>query len=386
MIPYGRQQISEEDIEAVVEVLRSNFLTQGDVVPKFEKAVCEYTGTSYGIAVNSGTSALHLACLALGLGEGDTLWTSPITFVASANCALYCGAKVDFVDIDPETFNMCEGALSLKLEKAEREGRLPKVVIPVHFGGLPCDMEVINQLAEKYKFHVIEDACHAIGGRYKNNPIGSCSHSVATVFSFHPVKNMTTGEGGMVVTNNRALASKIALLRGHGITRSQADMTHESDGDWYYQQIDLGFNYRMTDLQAALGISQLKRLDSFVARRHEIAELYDEGLSGVDVKSQCRTNESYSGQHLYVIRLQDNKDRKNHRLIFEELRRKGIGVNLHYIPVHMQPWYLRMGFKQGDFVESEEYYKDAISLPMYQDLSDIQVQQVIDTLKKVLND
>lgn len=384
MIPYGRQAVSDEDIKAVIEVLKSDFLTQGPVGPRFEQALCDYTGVNHAVTANSGTSALHLACRALDLGAGDILWTTPITFVASANCALYCGAKVDFVDIDPNTFNLSVDALSEKLDQAEQAGTLPKIVVPVHLCGLSCDMEAIGKLAKQYRFSVIEDASHAVGGQYQNETIGNCRYSDITVFSFHPVKTITTGEGGAALTNKSDLAEKMALLRSHGITRDSKCMTHESDGDWYYQQVELGYNYRMTDIQAALGLSQMARLDEFVQRRHEIASLYDELLRELPMTPQHRPEESYSGMHLYIIRLATEKLDKSHKQIFSELRESGIGVNLHYIPVHTQPWFQSMGFKTGDYPQAEQYYDQVISLPMFPGLSDDQVLTVVNELRNVL--
>nr|WP_298164606.1 UDP-4-amino-4,6-dideoxy-N-acetyl-beta-L-altrosamine transaminase [uncultured Pseudomonas sp.] len=385
MIPYGRQDITQADIDAVVGVLQSDFLTQGPMVPRFEQSVAQHVGAEHALAVNSATSALHIACLALGLGPGDLLWTSPITFVASANCGLYCGAQIDFVDIDLRTYNLCPQALERKLERAEREGLLPKVVVPVHLCGQPCDMQAIHALAQRYGFKVIEDASHAIGGKYQGEFIGSCRYSDITVFSFHPVKIITTAEGGMVLTNNAELANKMALLRSHGITRDPALMTHESDGPWYYQQVDLGFNYRMTELQAALGVSQMERLDEYVARRHQLARRYDELLAELPITLPWQHPNSYSGLHLYVIRLQLSRIQKAHRQVFEMLREQGIGVNLHYIPVHTQPFYQLMGFKAGDFPYAETYYSEAISLPMFQSMTYEQQDQVIDALYKVLS-
>lgn len=382
MIPYGRQDVTQADIDSVVEVLRSDFLTQGPQVPRFEQAVAQHVGAGHALAVNSATSALHMACLALGLGPGDWLWTSPITFVASANCALYCGAEVDFVDIDPRTYNLCPQALERKLEEAERNGRLPKVVVPVHLCGQPCDMQAIHGLAKRYGFRIIEDASHAIGGRYQGEFIGNCGYSDITVFSFHPVKIITTAEGGMALTNDIALADKMALLRSHGITRDPLLMTHEADGPWYYQQIDLGFNYRMTELQAALGVSQMQRLDQFVAQRHELARRYDELLADLPVVTPWQHPDSYSGLHLYVIRLKLDDIRRTHRQVFESLRAQGIGVNLHYIPVHSQPYYQRMGFQSGDFPQAEHYYAEAISLPMYYGLSETMQDTVVQALRE----
>lgn len=384
MIPYGRQDITQADIDAVVEVLQSDFLTQGPMVPRFEQGVARHVGAAHALAVNSATSALHIACLALGLGEGDRLWTSPITFVASANCALYCGAQVDFVDIDPRTYNLCPEALERKLQVAEREGVLPKVLVAVHLCGQPCDMQAISVLAKRYSFRVVEDASHAIGGKYQGEFIGNCRHSDITVFSFHPVKIITTAEGGMTLTNSAELAGKMALLRSHGITRDPAKMTHAADGPWYYQQIDLGFNYRMTELQAALGFSQLQRLDQFVARRHELAARYDRLLAALPVTTPWQHPDSYSGLHLYVVRLKLEQVGKSYREIFESLRELGIGVNLHYIPVHTQPYYQRMGFKQSDFPEAERYYAEAISLPMFQTMTDAQQDDVVVALQRAL--
>ncbi len=381
-IPYGRQDITQVDIDAVVAVLQSEYLTQGPVVPQFEREVAMWCGTAHALAVNSATSALHIACLALGLGPGDWLWTSPITFVASANCGLYCGAKVDFVDIDPRTYNMCPKALGRKLEQAEREGRLPKVLVAVHLCGQPCDMETIYSLARRYGFKIIEDASHAIGGRYQGRPIGNCEYSDITVFSFHPVKIITTAEGGMALTNNAELSDKMALLRSHGITRDPTKMTREPDGPWYYQQIDLGFNYRMTELQAALGVSQMKRLDQYVGRRHELARRYDELLANLPLTIPWQHPDSHSGLHLYVIRLQLGKISISHREVFDSLRLQGIGVNLHYIPVHTQPYFCRMGFKIGDFQMAESYYADAISLPMYSTMTEAQQDVVVAALQR----
>lgn len=384
MIPYGKQDINQADIDSVLEVLQSDFLTQGPRVPAFENKVAEHVGAKHALAVNSATSALHIACLALGLGEGDRLWTTPVTFVASANCGLYCGAKVDFVDIDPHSYNLCPRALEAKLEKAEREGQLPKVLVAVHLCGQPCDMEAIHELGQRYGFRIIEDASHAIGGTYKGEFIGSGRYSDITVFSFHPVKIVTTAEGGMALTNDKDLATRLNLLRSHGVTRDQSLMTHEPDGSWYYQQVDLGFNYRMTELQAALGVSQMDRLDAFVARRHELARRYDQLLAELPVTTPWQYPDSYSGLHLYVIRLQLGKISKSHRQVFESLREQGIGVNLHYIPVHTQPYYQAMGFVADDFPEAMAYYREAISLPMFQGLTDEQQNEVVDVLKHIL--
>lgn len=384
MIPYGRQDINQADIDAVVEVLRSDFLTQGPMVPRFEQVVSQRMGARHAVAVNSATSALHIACLALDLGPGDWLWTSPITFVASANCGLYCGAKVDFVDIDPRTYNLCPQALERKLQKAEREGRLPKIVIPVHLCGEPCDMAAIHALAQRYGFRIIEDASHAIGGRYKGEMVGNGRYSDITIFSFHPVKIITTAEGGMALTNDDALAERMALLRSHGITRDPEKMTHVADGPWYYQQIELGFNYRMTELQAALGLSQMARLDDYLARRHALSRRYDELLADQPLTLPWSHPDSHTALHLYVIRLQLGNIGKTHRQVFEALRTQGIGVNLHYIPVHTQPYYQKMGYKAGDFPEAERYYSEAISLPMYPAMSENQQDMVVDSVRKAL--
>lgn len=385
MIPYGRQSINETDIQAVVDVLQSDWLTQGPAVEYFEQAVAAYCGTARAVAVNSATSALHIACLAVGLSPGDILWTSPNTFVASANCALYCGAAVDFVDIDPCTYNISVARLEEKLELAARTNKLPKVVIPVHFAGQSCDMEAIAKLAAKYGFHIIEDASHAIGGSYKGEPIGNCRYSDMAVFSFHPVKIITTGEGGMVLTNNPKLYDRLVRLRSHGITRDPALMTEESHGPWYYQQIELGFNYRMTDIQAALGVSQMQRIDEFVARRHKLAQRYDKLLHELPLTLPWQHPDAYSAFHLYVIRLHNDKIEKSHRIVFEELRQQGILVNLHYIPVHTQPYYQSMGFKHGNFPEAERYYGEAITLPLYSSMSGEQQDFVVAALHEILS-
>jgi UDP-4-amino-4,6-dideoxy-N-acetyl-beta-L-altrosamine transaminase len=384
MIPYGRHEISEADVEAVVGVLRSDFLTQGPAVPRFETLVAEHCGARHAVAVNSATSALHLACLALGVGLGDRVWTSPITFVASANCALYCGASVDFVDIDPCTYNMSVDRLAEKLAHAEREGILPKVVIPVHLTGQSCDMDAIHALSTRYGFRIIEDASHAIGGRYRGVPIGSGRHSDITVFSFHPVKVVTTAEGGVAVTNDEDLATRMRRLRSHGVTRDAAEMTHAPDGPWYYQQIDLGFNYRLTDLQAALGASQMRRLDEFLARRHAIAQRYDEAFRDLPLTLPWQHPDSYSAFHLYVVRLKLDTMAKTHRAVFEGLRAAGVGVNLHYIPVHLQPYYQRLGFAAGSWPEAERYYAEAISLPMFAGLAEKQQEHVVATVRALV--
>lgn len=384
MIPYGRQEITESDIDAVVQVLRSDFLTQGPVVPRFEAQVATYCGTKHALAVNSATSALHIACLALELGVGDVLWTSPLTFVASANCGLYCGAAVDFVDVDPRTYNICSVALEKKLVEAERLGRLPKVLVAVHLCGQPCDMQAIFALSQKYGFRVIEDASHAIGGKYLGEPIGNCRFSDIVVFSFHPVKIITTAEGGMALTNDAELAHSMALFRSHGITRDAEHMTHAPDGPWYYQQVELGYNYRMTELQAALGCSQLERLDQYIERRHQLALRYDSLLADLPVKTPWQHPDGYSGLHLYVIRLQLDQLDRTHKEIFEALRASGIGVNLHYIPVYTQPYFQRMGFDPASFPQAQDYYREAISLPLYSALTEQQQDVVVAALRRVL--
>lgn len=384
MIPYGRQEITEADIDAVVAVMRSDHLTQGAAVPAFEAAVARYCGAAHAVAANSATSALHLACLALGVGTGDRVWTSPITFVASANCALYCGAAVDFVDIDPRTYNMSVECLAEKLKQARAIGSLPKVVIPVHLCGQPCDMLAIHALGQEYGFRIIEDASHAIGARYRGDPIGNCRYSDIAVFSFHPVKIITTGEGGMAVTNDAGLAARMQLLRSHGITRDPSQMTHEPDGPWYYQQIELGFNYRMTDLQAALGESQLSRVDAYVARRHVVANAYHELLADLPVIRPWQNPEGYSALHLYVIRLRLDRINRTHRQVFESLRAEEVGVSLHYIPVHTQPYFRRTGITSCSFPEASRYYGEAITLPIYPGLTDIQQETVIGAIRRSL--
>lgn len=381
MIPYGRQDISQEDIQAVIDVLKSDFLTQGPMVPKFEETVARYCNVKYAFAVNSATSALHIACMALNVQNGDLVWTSPITFVASANCALYCGADVDFVDIDPLTYNMSVEALSKKLILAKKCGRLPKVVIPVHLSGQPCEMDKIYELSKQYGFRIIEDASHAIGGKYRGDSIGNCKYSDITVFSFHPVKIITTCEGGMCMTNNSELATKLGRYRSHGITRQPSEMTHAPDGPWYYQQIDLGYNYRMTDIQAALGLSQMKRLDEFVAKRHIIAKRYNELLANSEVVIPYQHPDSYSGMHLYVIRIKEDSQ-VTHLELFEKLRTAGILVNLHYIPVYSQPFYKKFGYAVENFPNSEKYYATAISLPMYYSLNEKEQEFVVQIINK----
>ena len=382
-IPYGRQTVTEADIAAVVEVLRSPFLTQGPAVSAFEQAVAAKVGARYGVAVNSATSALHIACLALGLGPGDRLWTSPITFVASANCGRYCGAMVDFVDIDPATGLMSVAALQTKLEQAERNGTLPKVVVPVHLTGSSCDMAVIGGLAERYGFAVLEDASHAIGGRYQGEPVGHCRHSAITVFSFHPVKIITTGEGGLATTNDAVLAQRMAELRSHGIVREADRFERPAAGPWVYEQQQLGFNSRITEIQAALGLSQLQRLDEIVAERNRQLQRYRELMADLPVQLLEVPEEALSSVHLAVIRLQQ-ATAEQHRQAFEGLRVAGIGVQLHYSPVHLQPYYRQLGFKEGDFPEAEGYASTAISLPLYPGLQEPDQQRVVDTLIALL--
>jgi len=383
-IPYGRQSISEEDIEAVVQVLRSDWLTQGPVVPAFESAMANACDAVHAVAVSNATSALHIACLALDVGPGDRVWTTPISFVASANCALYCGAEVDFVDIDPRTYNMSTESLAQKLKQAKAVGQLPKVVIPVHLCGQPCDMAAIAQLAREYGFGVIEDASHAVGAHYQGEPVGNGRYSDITVFSFHPVKIITSAEGGMALTNNDHLARRMVHLRSHGITRDGAQMTEPSHGPWYYQQTDLGFNYRMTELQAALGLSQLERLGAFVARRQMLAARYDQKLADLPLTLPWQHPDTQSSRHLYVIRLQPQAKGPGHKQVFEALRAQGIGVNLHYIPIHIQPYH-RARLKQvPQLPEAERYYAEAISLPLYADLSLADQDRVIAGLGEIL--
>lgn len=384
MIPYGKQDIDQHDINAVIAVLKSDFLTQGPQVPMFETSLTFITQANHAVAVNSATSALHIACLALGVGPGDWIWTSPITFVASANCALYCGAQVDFVDILPSSYNMCPALLEQKLINAQENGVLPKVVIPVHLAGQSCDMKAIHALSLKFGFSIIEDASHAIGGRYLDKPVGSCTFSDITVFSFHPVKIVTTAEGGAALTNSQLLAEKMRLLRSHGITRDIDQMRGDSDGAWYYQQIALGFNYRMTELQAALGTSQLTRLEEFVIKRHYFANRYHQLLASLPVILPYPLPETYSAWHLYIIRLNLSQITKSHLQVFDELRQRGIGVNLHYIPVHLQPYYQNMGFKFGDFPHAEKYYQEAISLPMFSAMTDDMQDEVVSVLTRIL--
>jgi UDP-4-amino-4,6-dideoxy-N-acetyl-beta-L-altrosamine transaminase len=385
LIPYGRQSISEADIEAVVEVLRSDFLTQGPAVPAFEQAVASRCGATYGVAVNSATSALHLACRALGVGPGDSVWTSPLTFVASSNAALYCGAHVDFIDVDERTYNMCPVRLEEKLNLAEEAGTLPKAIIPVHLAGQSCDMTAIHAAASRRGVRIIEDASHAIGGSYRSEPVGSCTFSDITVFSFHPVKIVTTGEGGMAMTNVSELAELMRLDRSHGITRDPARLQHDDAEPWYYEQQRLGFNYRMTDICAALGLSQLSRMDEFIARRREIATAYDAAFADLPVKIPWQHPDTASSWHLYVIRIDQRQSDRTHRAIFEDMRAAGIGVNLHYIPVYRQPYYRELGFRQGHCPHAEAYYSEAISLPIYPSMTDEEQQQVIAAVTKAVS-
>ena len=384
MIPYGKQDINQQDIDAVVKVLQSDYLTQGPQVPLFEAAINKVAESQYAVAVNSATSALHIACLALGVGKGDIVWTSPITFVASANCALYCGASVDFVDIDPHTYNLSPIELEKKLIIAKQQKKLPKVVIPVHLAGQSCDMEKIHQLSVEYGFKIIEDAAHAIGGSYQGQPIGNCVYSDITVFSFHPVKIVTTAEGGVATTNCVKLAKKMQLLRSHGITRDENLMTEIPHGEWYYEQHELGFNYRMSDLHAALGVSQLTRLREFVAKRTAIARGYDKQLSKLPIILPKQLDTTNSSWHLYIIQLKLDEMSKSHMQVFSELREAGIGVNLHYIPVHLHPYYQEIDFKLGDFPMAERYYSSAISIPLYSQLSQEEHHKITSKIEKLL--
>ena len=384
MIYYGKQSINEADIKAVVDVLQSDFLTQGPVLERFEKNVAEYCGAKYAVAVTNATSALHIACRAAGLGKGDVLWTSPITFTASANCGRYCGADVDFVDIDAATYNMSVDELSNKLQESKAAGRLPKVVVPVHLAGQSCDMKRIHELSVEYGFTVLEDASHAIGADYLDTRVGSCAYSDMAVFSFHPVKIITTGEGGMVLTNNEDLYKKLCLYRSHGITRDASLMTHEPDGPWYYQQLYLGYNYRMTELQAALGFSQMDRLDEFVARRRYLVDRYNELLKDLPVVTPHVLDGTAPSWHLYMVRVDFSKLKMDKVQLFAEMKKRGIVLNLHYIPVHTQPYYQGLGFKQGDFPQSEKYYEEIFTLPLYYGLTEEQQDDVVAALRDCL--
>lgn len=383
MIPYGRQDIDEADIEAVVRVLRSDWLTQGPAVGEFEAALGALCGAAHVLALNSATSALHVACAAMGLGPGGLLWTTPNTFVASANCARYCGADVDFVDIDARTWNMSVDALAAKLERAQAAGRLPDIVVPVHFSGASCDMAAIGELSRRYGFRVLEDASHAVGGSYRGRPVGACEHSDATVFSFHPVKIVTTGEGGAIATNDPALARRAAILRTHGITRDEALMQGAAEGAWYYEQIDLGWNYRITCIQAALGTSQLRRIGSFIGRREQLAARYDEALRDLPLTTPTVPSDVRSAWHLYVVRVRPDAG-VDRATVFARMRERGVGVNVHYIPVHLQPYYAALGFRRGDFPEAESYYDEAITLPLYAAMTDDDQRRVIEALAQSL--
>jgi UDP-4-amino-4,6-dideoxy-N-acetyl-beta-L-altrosamine transaminase len=391
MIPYGRQDITQADIDAVVQVLRSDFLTQGPVIGRFESAVAARVGAKRAVAVNSATSALHIACVALGLRAGDQLWTVPNTFVASANCARYCGADVDFVDIDPNTWNLSVTALAAKLAQAERTGRLPKVVVPVHFGGQPTEQEAIWELAQRYGFKVLEDASHSVGAVRNGEPVGSCRWSHITVFSFHPVKIVTSGEGGMALTNDVHLAETLSMLRSHGITRDSRRMRAgarlakgEALPAWYYEQQMLGFNYRMTDIHAALGLSQLDRLSGYIERRNALAHRYQDALRHLPVRLPFVQPGNQSAFHLYVIRLKSAALARTHRQVFDELRRRGIGVNLHYAPVHLQPYYRELGFAPGQFPEAEAYGNDAVTLPLYPRLTERMQDDIVKGVHEAL--
>ena len=385
MIPYGRQNITQADIDAVVAVLQSDFLTQGPAVPLFEQTVANYVSAQHAVAVSSATAALHIACLALDLGPGDWLWTSPITFVASANCALYCGAQVDFVDIDPRTYNMSVERLAEKLVQAENDGKLPKILVPVHLCGQSCDMGAIHALSQKYGFKIVEDASHAIGGKYKNEAIGNCRYSDITVFSFHPVKIITTGEGGMALTNNPELADRMQRYRSHGITTDTNKMQpRPADEIWNYQQISLGFNYRMTDIQAALGVSQMMRLDEFVTKRHQIAKRYNNELAGLALQTPLQCTDTYSSYHLYPIRIKLSESKQTQRQAYDALQLAGINVNLHYIPVYRHPYYESMGFKAGYCPDAEQYHRDVLSIPMFPTMAASDQSKVIHTVQEVL--
>jgi UDP-4-amino-4,6-dideoxy-N-acetyl-beta-L-altrosamine transaminase len=386
MIPYGRQSLDQADIDAVVEVLKSDWLTQGPTIERFEAAMAERCEAGFGVAVCNATAALHIACLAAGLGEGDWLWTSPNTFLASANCGRYCGADVNFVDIDPLTWNLDVNALEHKLESAEREGKLPKVLVAVAFSGQSCDMRVIAELSRRYGFVVIEDASHAVGASYAGRPVGCGEYADMTVFSFHPVKIVTTGEGGLVLTNSPERAEHLRRLRSHGMTRDPVQMDAPSHGPWYYQQVELGFNYRITDMQAALGLSQLNKLDGFLTRRRQLVARYQALLADLPLTLPTPQPEAESAWHLYVVRLQTERLQHSHRQIFEGLRAAGIGVNVHYIPVHLQPYYRDLGFAAGDFPQAEAYYAQAISLPLFPAMTDEQQDFVVAQLRRLLTD
>lgn len=385
MIPYGRQEITNDDISEIKKVLKSDFLTQGPIVSKFEKSVARYCNASYAVAVNSATSALHIACLALNLSSGDWLWTSPNSFVASANCGLYCGANIDFVDIDPKTYNINIDLLSDKLKEAKKIGRLPKIIIPVHFAGQSCDMKAIYNLSLKYGFKIIEDASHAIGASYNETKVGSCKYSDVTVFSFHPVKIITTAEGGMALTNDKKLENSIRRLSTHGITKDKSLMEPRAlDEIWNYQQIQLGFNYRMNDMQAALGLSQLKRLDKYVVRRHEIASYYNLRLRKLPIIIPWQLPKTYSSYHLYPICIKEGSNKELQKKIYDKLIHNGIAANLHYIPIHRHPYFEKLGFREGDFLESEKFHRKAISLPIFPLLKEDQCNKVVNVISEAL--
>ncbi len=381
IIPYGKHVIDDQDVAAVVDVLKNRFLTQGTMIPQFEQGLANYTGSQFCVSVNSGTSGLHVACLAAGVGKGDIVWTVPNSFVASANCALYCGATIDFVDIDPITRNISVDALAEKIAKAAASGQLPKVLIVVHFSGLSCDMEVIRTLSQSYGICLIEDAAHALGGKYQDTQVGSCRYSDMTVLSFHPVKSITTAEGGAVTTNDPKLQQRLTLFAKHGVTRDPELMEGDSDGDWYYQQVELGYNYRLSDLHAALGVSQLGKLDGFVQQRKEKAQIYQQHLQGLPLTLPSEQGFSESAWHLYMVEVTEH-ERKS---VFDALRNKGVGVNVHYIPIHLQPFYRRLGFSAGDFPCSEAFYKNAITIPLFPTMSADEQSKVIDALKEVLS-
>lgn len=383
MIPYGRQDISEADIDAVVEVLRSDYLTQGPVVPRFEAAVSKYCGVEYAVATSSATAALHIACLALGVSKGDIVWTSPISFVASSNCALYCGATVDFVDIDFQTNNMSVVELERKLIEAQKTGSQPKVIIPVHMGGLSCDMKAMHALSIKYDFRIIEDASHAIGASYLGKPVGNCQYSDIAVFSFHPVKIITTAEGGMALTRDAGLNERLNLFRSHGITRDPNQMNQDPDGDWYYQQIELGYNYRMTELQGALGCSQMARLEEFVTTRNRLASQYQTALAALNLVLPQSDLDTFSSYHLYIVKL-NSGNKADRKRVFDYLRENGIGVNVHYIPIHLQPYYRRLGFQEGQFPEAEKFYRSAISIPLHANLTEEEQDFIVARMTEVV--
>ncbi len=383
-IPYSTQSIDKKDIKSVLNVLNSKFLTQGPLVEEFENKISTYCGSKYGVAVNSGTSALHVACMALGFKKGDILWTSPISFVASSNCALYCGGKVDFVDIDPKTYCMCPKKLEEKLIEAKKNNKLPKIVVPVHHTGQSCNMSKIYSLSKKFDFKIIEDASHALGGSFKNHKVGSCKYSDVTVLSFHPVKIITTAEGGMACTNSKKISTKMRLLRTHGITKNISEMQKKGEGPWYYEQILLGYNYRMNDIEAALGVSQFRKIDKFVKERRKISVRYNKLLKSLPVITPFELKESYSTYHLYIILLKLNVTHSSHIKVFNNLRDKGIGINLHYIPIHTHPYYKKLGFKQGQFPNAETFYKSAISLPVYPGLTKKAQDKVVQILRKAL--